>query len=114
VRLALREDVAGLRVDAARGEKYAVGPQDDAPVAPGAGESLAFVDEAGADAEAACGRLDQQHAQLRRVCDDLAGRVVARLDEKDAAHVGAVALGDPAGFSGAVEALDEVGGDSLA
>ena len=90
----------------------AVGPEDDPAVAAGAGEALAFVDQAGADAEAARRRLDQQHAQLRRAFDDrLLRRLVARLDEEDAADVAAVALGDPAGFARRIEAVDEVGGD---
>ena len=111
VRLARDEAIAGLRVDAARRQQHAVGPQDDAPVAGGAGEALALVDEARADAEAARRRLDQQQAQLRRAVDDGAAAVVARLDEEDAADVDAVALGDPARFALGVEAVDEVGGD---
>jgi hypothetical protein len=38
-------------------------------------------------------------------------RLVAGLDQEHAADIAAVALGDPAGFPGRVEAVDEVGGD---
>ena len=76
------------------------------------GEARAFGNKPLADAEAAGRRLDQQQAQLRDAGKRLLGRVVARLHEQHAADVGAVALGDPAGFALRVEAIDEVGGDA--
>src|SRR4051812_47286894 len=65
VRFFLRESESARLVDGTGGVEPTVGPQHDAPVAGGAGEREAFVDEPLAEAEAARGRLDQQQAQLR-------------------------------------------------
>src|SRR4051794_17101297 len=45
VRLARDQPIAGCRVDAARGQQVAVGPQRDAAIAGVAREALAFFDQ---------------------------------------------------------------------
>src|SRR4051812_18506681 len=87
----------------ARGGELALRPERDPAVAGQPREADAFVDEPRADAEAARGRLDVEHAQFR----DGSGL----LHQEDRAGNLAISLRDPAALARGVEVLDELGGD---
>src|SRR5262249_28223104 len=83
--------IAGCLVDAPGREQHAVRPQGDHAVAGRAREPLALRDEPRADADATCGRLDEQQAQL--------GHGRAALDHEHAPDALAVLLRDPAALA---------------
>ena len=73
-------------------------------VSGGTREADALVHQTAADAQSARLGLDQEQAQLAdRLC---------RLDQKDASHTLAIALGDPAPLALGVEVIDESGDDA--
>src|SRR5437660_682879 len=104
VRLLLEQPKADAGVDVARRQQIALRPQPHLAVTGGTREADALVHQTAADAQPARLRLDQEQAQLAdRLC---------RLDQKDASHTLAMALGDPAPLALGVEVIDESGDDA--
>src|SRR5690554_3539745 len=68
VPLLAQQGEPGLLVDMAGRAQAILGPQDDAVIASLAGEAHGLLDQQPAHALAAKGRLDIEHAQLRRAC----------------------------------------------
>ena len=106
VRLFGDEAVAFALVEVASGVEDAVGPEGDLAVASVAGEVRALTDECAAEAETACGGLDEEETEAGGV------GIFGVLNEEDAAEAFVIAIGDPATLAQGVEVVDEVGGDA--
>src|SRR5437764_2614764 len=87
MRLGFYQLVSRLFINAPGGNKNAIGPQSDLPIADAAGETGAFIDQFAADSEASRLRLDIEEPEL--CC------FLVALDKQDRAQDCVFALGDP-------------------